>query len=73
MKPETRRKMYMLTGGEIGITALTVAITLGFLESGLFDIIRNVIIVDLFFLLAYWAWIKVYGRYKKMYQLGMND
>jgi hypothetical protein len=72
MKPETRHTMYVLTGGEAGVTILTIIMTISFLESGLFEIIRNVIIGDLLFLAAYWGWIKVYAYYKKMYKLGLG-
>ncbi len=73
MKPETRRHMFIMTSSSVGITILTLIVTLGFFEETPLNIVRNVVIANILFLSVYWSWLKIYGNYQKMYKLGLNE
>jgi len=73
MKPETEHQIVVVLSSSIGVTVLTLIVALGFFEEGLLNTMRDVIISNTIFLLAYWGWLKTYGHYKKMYRLGLNE
>ena len=70
---DVRRRGIQLLIGELIVTFLTIIGTLAFLKSGKFEIIRNIIIVDIIFVAAYIIWIKLFGHYEKIYKFGMQE
>jgi hypothetical protein len=68
-----RRRAIQIFIGEGIITMLTIMGTLAFLESGIPHIIRNVIITDILFLIAFFIWVKLFSNYEQMYKQGLKE
>jgi len=59
--------------GEGIVTFIAIVVMLAFLESSGTEIIRNIIVVDVLFLIIYILWIKLFGNYAKMYKFGLKE
>ncbi|MBI2137208.1 hypothetical protein HYU12_01670 [Candidatus Woesearchaeota archaeon] len=70
---DVKRRGLQLLIGELIVTFLTIIGTLAFLKNGKFEIIRNIIIVNLIFVAAYITWIKLFGNYEKIYKSGIQE
>jgi hypothetical protein len=70
---KVRRRAIQIFIGEGIITVLTIMGTLAFLESGVPHIIRNVIITDILFLIAFFIWVKLFSNYEQMYKQGLKE
>lgn len=70
---DVKRRGLQLLIGELIVTFLTIIGTLAFLKNGKFEIIRNIIIVNLIFVAAYIIWIKLFGNYEKIYKSGIQE
>ncbi len=66
-------KLFQIFFGETIVTAVTILVTLAFIGSEPWRIIRNVIIFDIIFLLIYILWLKLFGNYEKIYKGGLRD
>jgi hypothetical protein len=67
-----KAKAVQILIGEGIVTFVTIIVTLAFLESNGAEILRNIIVVDVLFLVIYVLWIKLFGSYEKMYKFGLK-
>ncbi len=68
-----RARAFQIFLGEVIVTAITMIVTLAFIGSKPWIIARNVIILDLIFLLIYIIWLKLFGNYEKIYKAGLKE
>lgn len=68
-----RARAFQIFLGEVIVTGITAIVTLAFIGSGLWTIVKNVIIFDLIFLLIYIIWLKLFCNYEKIYKAGLKE
>ena len=71
--PKIKARSFHIFLGEVIVTAITAIVTLAFIGSRPWTMIRNVIIFDLIFLLIYVLWLKLFGNYEKIYKAGLKE
>ncbi len=73
MNHSKRRRAVQIFIGEVAATIIALLGTLAFFESSAVTIVRNVLIIDLLFIVAYIVWIKLFSDYEKMYKSGLDE
>lgn len=68
-----KARAFQIFLGEVIVTAITAIVTLAFIGSRPWTIVRNVIIFDIIFLIIYILWLKLFGNYEKIYKAGLQD
>ncbi len=66
-------KLFHIFFGETIVTSVTVIVTLAFIGSKPLTILRNVIVLDLVFLIIYILWLKLFGNYEKIYKAALKE
>ncbi len=66
-------KVFQIFFGETIVTLVTIIVTLAFIGSKPLTIIRNVIVLDLVFLIIYILWLKLFGNYEKIYKAALKE